>query len=88
MNKQHQELLNFVAARHNRIAMQRALAKAPVPTAPQLKPLTPNQLDALMQRRLEEESTRQLRVLKVFYSVKRKRLPIPDKFSHAKTEDE
>lgn len=46
-----------------------------VKTVPQLKPLTPNQLDALMHRRLDAEANRRALAQTVFG--KKKKLPLP-----------
>lgn len=88
MDKSYIELQRFASARKMRIARQRQAASdvrdAAVTQAPRL---STQQIDALkFRRKFRAEAL--ANNIKAYMARKRKKLPIPDKFSHAKTEAE
>ncbi|RTL17976.1 MAG: hypothetical protein EKK55_21870 [Rhodocyclaceae bacterium] len=88
MDKHAIEQFRFNSFRRARIAAQRAAAEAVAEAAvPQAPKLTPAQVDALRFRRKFRDDALKNNI-QAYMARKRKKLAVPAKFSHAKTEDE
>lgn len=77
MNKQQIESFNAFQTRRRLRLKQREVAQAAIlaPREPQVPPLTKNQIDRFMQRRLDHEAARRASIAEVFG--KKKKLPLP-----------
>lgn len=88
MDKRATEQLRFNSLRRVRIAAQRAAAAAIVASSVLQAPrLTPAQIDTLKFRRKFREDALNNNI-QAYMARKRKKLAVPAKFSHAKTEEE
>lgn len=88
MDKHAIEQLRFNSLRRARIVAQRAAAEAVAKDAvPQVPKFTPSQVDALKFRRKFRDDALKNNI-QAYMARKRKKLAVPAKFSHAKTEEE